>query len=73
MLSLKRIRNKFKRKPESLALYFTDEQKSIVDELETKIRKSLNTYECSGRDKTILNVTVEELKVLKSVINQINF
>lgn len=73
MLSLKRIRDKFKRRPEPLALYFTDEQKSIVDELETKIRKSLNTCECSGRDKTILNVTVEELKVLKSVISQINF
>lgn len=73
MLSLKRIRDKFKRKSEPLALYLTDEQKPIVDELETKIRKSLNTCECNGRDKTILNVTVEELKVLKSVINQINF
>lgn len=73
MLSLKCIRDKFKRKPEPLALYLTDEQKPIVDELETKIRKSLNTCECNGREKTILNVTVEELKVLKSVINQINF
>lgn len=73
MLSLKRIRDKFKRKPEPLALYLTDEQKPIIDELETKIRKSLNTCECNGREKTILNVTVEELKVLKSVINQINF
>lgn len=73
MLSLKRIRDKFKRKPESLALYLTNKQKPIIDELETKIRKSLNTCECDGRNKTILNVTVEELKVLKSVINQINF
>lgn len=73
MLSLKRIRDKFKRKPEPLALYLTNEQKPIIDELETKIRKSLNTCECNCRDKTILNVSVEELKVLKSVINQINF
>ena len=72
MLSLKRIRDKFNRKPKPLALYLTDDQKPIVDELETKVRKSLNTCECNGRDKTILNVTVEELKVLKSVINQIN-
>lgn len=73
MLSLKRSRNKFKRKPEPLTLYLTDEQKHIVDELETKIRKSLCSCECNGRDKTILNVTVEELNVLELVINQINF
>lgn len=73
MRSLKRIRDKFKRKPEQLTLCLTDEQKPIVDELETKVRKAINTCACNGRDKTILNVTVEELKVLKSVINQINF
>ena len=73
MLSLKRIRDKFKCKPKPLALYLTDEQKPIVDELKMKVRKLLNTYECNGRDRIILNVTVEELKVLKSVISQINF
>ena len=72
MLSLKRIRDKFNCKPKPLTLYLRDDQKPIVDELETKVRKSLNTCECNGRNKTILNVTVEELKVLKSVINQIN-
>ena len=72
MLSLKRIRDKFNRKPKPLALYLTDDQKPIINELETKVRKLLATCECNGRDKTILNVTVEELMVLKSVINQIN-
>lgn len=72
MLSLKRIRDKFNRKPKPLTLYLRDDQKPIVDELETKVRKLLATCEYNGRDKTILNVTVEELKVLKSVINQIN-
>ena len=73
MLSLKRICDKFKRKSTPLTLYLTDEQKPIVDELKMKVKKLLNTCECNGRDRIILNVTVEELKVLKSVINQINF
>ena len=71
MLSLKRIRDKFNRKPKPLALYLTDDQKSIINELETKVRKLLTTCECNGNNRTLLNVNVEELKVLKSVINQI--
>ena len=73
MLSLKRIRDKFNRKPKPLALYLTDDQKPIINELETKVRKLLATCECNGNNRTLLNVNVEELKVLKSVISQINF
>ena len=50
----------------------TDEEKNLVDGLETKIRKSIGTCEANGRDKTIVNVTYVELQVLKSIFNQIN-
>lgn len=49
-----------------------DEEKMLVDGLETKIRKSIGTCEANGRDKTIVNVTYAELQVLKSIFNQIN-